>query len=888
VVCRCRHMMQEGLAASIAAVILLLGPWSMAAAQVTATAQTPSSTYVVPLDAASPWPKFRRDAQQSGRSPVLPTDSGSSPWVFQTGNGVFSSPVIDGDGTIYIGSADQYFYSIDRSGHARWKLMVGGIIDSAALLDDQGRVIFGAGDGRLYALERNTGKLKWTFLADPPAVNRAFIRWFEGNVAIGSDGAIYAPNDNFCTYAVARTNGQPLWCSRTWDQTWSSPAFDPASNALLIGNNFPFLRNTFALDAATGKRRWGAQAHGSVVASPLLTTAGSHRMAVAAAFDGFVRAYDPASGRELWQTGLRDHVYASAAEARDGTIIEPGADGTIYALRPDDGGVRWTFDTRAPIRSSPAIDGDGNIYVGSGEGKLFVLNPDGTLRWAMRLIDDPRADLNSSPALGNDAIVIGGENGGVFSIPYDYCLRRSAAADPRCVTRGEALPSDAASFVYTTSFGNQLEEPPPAIEANQPLTFSLNVRRHGITQLALLDSDSIHVTLDPSVEADADVSGDRRFVTVVPKATFGGAAGSTLAVRLEGRYFTGFERDGGRFFGGTPAGRLDQTFQFQLRPHPASGIRLTVPKYPGDPAGGWDLYRLAAPLPTILPSYNQIGFDSIHYLIGLVEGGDRHAVGWVVGGRVADAGNRATVDPDSRVRFPVEVDLDGDALTLRNEAGFTIEFNNIPLRFEFFRVAARVDSNGTARDHAAINAKTVCGKIDFYGEFLQRLGYCNPSTDLLDVVGAAELRPYGGDSGAPPSGVNDVRFGVTATSVIATIHGSPFKVGSHNLGILLVDARTGRPLPLDYAEQTTQTVSAAGSIESVAVEFPPGSVNGALRAYLMMDTYPAAVARLTLPDSPPWSATVFYDLRSAGAASYGIVVRTMRWFALALLGWLGD
>jgi outer membrane protein assembly factor BamB len=485
--------------------------------------------------------------------------------------------VIDGDGTIYIGSADQYFYSIDRNGHARWKLMVGGIVDSAALLDDQGRVIFGAGDGRLYALERNTGKLEWTFLADPPAVNRAFIRWFEGNVAIGSDGAIYAPNDNFCTYAVARTNGQPLWCSRTWDQTWSSPAFDPASNALLIGNNFPFLRNTFALDAATGKRRWGAQAHGSVVASPLLTTAGSRRMAVAGAFDGFVRAYDPASGRELWQTGLRDHVYASAAEARDGTIIEPGADGTIYALRPDDGGIRWTFDTRAPIRSSPAIDGDGNIYVGSGEGKLFVLNPDGTLRWAMRLIDDPRADLNSSPALGNDAIVIGGENGGVFSIPYDYCLRRSAAADPRCVTRGEALPSDAASFVYTTSFGNQLEKPPQAIEANQPLTFSLNVRRHGTAQLALLDSDSIHVTLDPSVEADADVSGDRRFVTVVPKATFGGAAGSTLAVRLEGRYFTGFERDGGRFVGGAPAGRLDQTFQFQLRPHPASGIcRVTI------------------------------------------------------------------------------------------------------------------------------------------------------------------------------------------------------------------------------------------------------------------------------------------------------------------------
>ena len=30
--------------------------------------------------------------------------------------------------------------------------------------------------------------------------------------------------------------------------------------------------------------------------------------------------------------------------------------------------------------------------------------------------------------------------------------------------------------------------------------------------------------------------------------------------------------------------------------------------------------RLAAPLPTILPSYNQIGFDSIHYVLGAATG----------------------------------------------------------------------------------------------------------------------------------------------------------------------------------------------------------------------------------------------------------------------------
>ena len=41
--------------------------------------------YDVPLDPASPWPKFRADARQSGRSPVRPVTSDRRPWVFPTG-----------------------------------------------------------------------------------------------------------------------------------------------------------------------------------------------------------------------------------------------------------------------------------------------------------------------------------------------------------------------------------------------------------------------------------------------------------------------------------------------------------------------------------------------------------------------------------------------------------------------------------------------------------------------------------------------------------------------------------------------------------------------------------------------------------------------------------
>ncbi len=852
---------------------------------------TPRFAYGVPLDPSSPWPKFRRDAQQSGRSPIVPADSGRAPWVFQTGKGIFSSPVIDGDGTVYIGSGDHYFYALDREGHLRWKFLTGEIIDSAALLDDQGRVIFGSGDGRLYALDRNTGAMQWAFLADDPSTNHAFIRWFEGNVAIGADGLLYAPNDNFCTYAVGRVHGERVWCFGTRDQTWSLPALELATNTLLIGNNFAFLRNTFGLDAITGERRWSARAHGSVVASPLLTTVGATRRAVVGAFDGVVRAYDPANGRALWQRSLRDHVYASAAEAPDGTIIQPGADGTIYALHPQDGSVQWAFDTREPIRSSPAIAGDGNIYVGSGEGKLFVLNPDGTLRWAIQLINDPRDDLNASPALGTDAIVIGGENGGVFSVPFDYCLRPAAANDTRCITHGgEGLPSEGASFTYTTSFGRYVSQPPAVIDANQPLTFSLLVRAHDDTQPALLDSASVQVTLEPPVAVAVDVSGDRRFITVVPKTDL---TTDTLSVRLQARDL--LPADFPTSTNTSTTHDVGGRFDFRVRPPAAARFALTIPKHAGDPAGEWELYRLAAPLPTILPSYNQIGFDSIHYLIGLVEGDQRNAVGWVVGGRLADDGHGSVVDPGSRVRFPIEVDLDGDLLTMRNEAGFTIEFNGFPLPFESFRVAARIDAHGAAPDHAAINAKTTCGKIDFYGEFLQRLGYCNPSTDLLNVVGAAELRPpehtglgqYGDGWRGPPVGVGDASFQGDSTSVTAILRDSSLRAAEHNIGILLIDARTGHPLPLDYAQQTTRSTSTDGFVESATIQFPPGNVRGTVRAYLMVDDYPAAATALALPESPPWSVSVRYGLQSGGAAARGLAGRMMGRAVLGLLEWWG-
>ena len=163
---------------------------------------------------------------------------------------------MDGDGNVYVGSADRTFYALAADGTVRWQLLTGEIIDSAALLDDRGRVYFGSGDGTLYARDASSGAPVWTFAADPPSATGAFINWFEGNVAMGADGTLYVPNDDFLTYAIDRDTMAVRWRFRTADQTWSLPAVNARERRLFLGNNFQlFAPNTFALDAATGSPR---------------------------------------------------------------------------------------------------------------------------------------------------------------------------------------------------------------------------------------------------------------------------------------------------------------------------------------------------------------------------------------------------------------------------------------------------------------------------------------------------------------------------------------------------------------------------------------------------------------------------------------------------------
>ena len=166
-------------------------------------------------------------AQQPRRTagaPCAVDQPGGHLWTFQTGKGIFSTPV-DRRRRHRLRRLGRPHVLRARAPTARCAGSSSPARSStpSALLDDRGRVYFGSGDGKLYALDAATGAPVWTFTADPPSATGAFINWFEGNVAIGADGTLYVPNDNFFTYALDRDTRRVRWRFRTADQTWSLP-----------------------------------------------------------------------------------------------------------------------------------------------------------------------------------------------------------------------------------------------------------------------------------------------------------------------------------------------------------------------------------------------------------------------------------------------------------------------------------------------------------------------------------------------------------------------------------------------------------------------------------------------------------------------------------------
>lgn len=823
-------------------------------------------SYDVPVQAKSPWPEMRRDSRNTASSPIHGRYRGEGPWAFATKRGIFSTPVIGGDHTVYVGSADHVFYALRPDGRPLWRFRTGGIIDAAAAIARHSKALrsapitIGSGDERLYRLRTTPGlsrkrRIVWSFTPTLPPAGGQQVSWWEGNVAIGPGGTIYAGNTGGAAYAL-NPDGTLRWAAQRGQSVWTTPAFGQGTEA---GNSFwgSVDLYAFSLDQ-NGQQRWQTFTPGYVTSSPAL---GSDGTVYVGSFDHSLYALDPVTGAVRWSFATDAHIYSSPAladdpDGRTAAIYIASSDGSVYALDPS-GHLLWRYDTGDPIRSSPVLGrkpkGGGRIlYVGSSNGKLYALDAaTGRRRWSFDTTPrDPalrdRNDLNGSPALGRRGVYIGGEHGRVWFVPYDYCLHER---NRRCDRKpGQDFGKNLNRMFFVTPGGTtvaaskDIRIPPATVLATR-----LIVRKGGVTEDAALQatgsSDQL-VTAKPEFAFTTQLSGDGHYLFIRPTGLL--RPNTRYRIHVGGGWRVGASP-------GTDSGVVDTTLSVRTRPSRGK-LPLRVRRHS---TSAFSISRLAIPLPPLLPSVNQIGFDSYDMIAGMLARtkakphGPGRALLWVIGAR-RDRNGVLQPDPSGNFQFPLSGAYRRDAMSLSSpDLSLQFSFGPVPLRL--FDLRGQIAPDLALRPGAGIYSETTCSDVPNYSAQLHIAGVCN-AQDTLAASGTLLTHGYGERAAnRKPKGVRLSSLQLTRPeggspgAVVATLarsRGARYPASRH-VGSILLTGPGGEVVPLDYRSETSPGTDSRGNLQSIRLTLPPGTaLPEAVRAYVILDVFPLAVRAL--------------------------------------------
>jgi outer membrane protein assembly factor BamB len=287
------------------------------------------------------------------------TRQGERSFSVPLGGRAYGSPLIAGDGTIYVGSDAGLFFAISPTGHIQWKLETRGEADTGAVFLPNGNVVFAAGSA-VFAL-RPSGDVVWRFGAKgkvftSPAVTD------EGVVVFGSqDGHAYA----------LTPQGTLAWASYLGGDVDGAPAIGD-DGGVFVGTD----QGDVVRLGARGEIVWRADVGGFVRGALSVARNGDVLAGVYGPLPRQVRVTPDGALRGAFGvqgTGaLEFGVHGGALEDDDGTLVFGAQDDRVRAVGAG-GEVRWDFLTGGDVDAPPTLLADGTLLVGSDDGFLYAL-----------------------------------------------------------------------------------------------------------------------------------------------------------------------------------------------------------------------------------------------------------------------------------------------------------------------------------------------------------------------------------------------------------------------------------------------------------------------------------------------------------------------------------
>ena len=121
-----------------------------------------------------------------------------------------SCPIVDKDGTVYIGAEDGYVYAVSSGGNEKAKYKTEARVSSTPAITEDSFLYFGSEDGSFYMVnlaETNADKQMTTYQADAE---------LSASPAVGDDGKIYIASENGILWAIKRSSAKGLKKDAPW------------------------------------------------------------------------------------------------------------------------------------------------------------------------------------------------------------------------------------------------------------------------------------------------------------------------------------------------------------------------------------------------------------------------------------------------------------------------------------------------------------------------------------------------------------------------------------------------------------------------------------------------------------------------------------------------
>ena len=349
---------------------------------------------------------------------------------------MYASPVIDNNGTVYVGNSKGQVYGVTAAGAKKWDMSLSGYILSTIAIGSNGFLYVGVSgnatagvvyaldhnsgviqwvrpvdgeipsspvlygemlyiatkQGTLYALHSDTGNVTWSFQPQPgseivaaPAVDSY------GNIYVTS--SYYAPwtfyvgSDVEGQHAVYKISpgGNKIWRFLFSYVLHSTPVVDEAQGVVYVGGHD---KRVLTLDMTTGEPRGCRETGTQISSSPALLPDGS---LVYAGEDGYLYKCSPGCAELLWKVSITSEISGAAlAEASDAAA--PAADASLAPY----------------FMSSPIVLGGGTtVFAVNFEGTVMSVDAaTGNKLYVAEMSSGiDRVKVAASPAVGRDGSI---------------------------------------------------------------------------------------------------------------------------------------------------------------------------------------------------------------------------------------------------------------------------------------------------------------------------------------------------------------------------------------------------------------------------------------------------------------------------------------------------